>query len=52
MEDEWILSGYCKTIDSSRTVIVEDGEPDCLFDVCPHANDCPIAKNIREAMER
>ena len=51
MESEVILSGYCKCIDGSRTVMVEDGEPDCLFTTCPHTNDCPIAKNIRQLQE-
>ena len=48
MESEVILSGYCKCIDSSRTVLVEEGEPDCLFDTCPHAAGCPIAEKIRQ----
>ena len=26
---EQILSGYCRTIDASRMVLVEDGEADC-----------------------
>lgn len=47
MEEELILNGYCKTLDASRTVIVEDGEPDCLFLQCPHNNDCPLAEKIR-----
>ena len=51
MESEVILRGYCKCIDGSRTVIVEDREPDCLFATCPHAADCPIAKNIRQLKE-
>ena len=52
MEQEIVLSGYCKYIDSSRTVIVEDSEPDCLFDTCPHAPNCPIAQNIRQLSEK
>lgn len=46
MEREMILSGYCKCMDGSRTVIVEDGEADCFYPDCPHAPDCPIAKSI------
>ncbi len=52
MEQEIILSGYCKCIDSSRAVIVEEGEPDCLFDTCPHAADCPIGKKIIQILEQ
>ena len=29
---EQILSGYCRTIDASRIVLVEDGEADCDFE--------------------
>ena len=29
---EQILSGYCRTIDASRMVLVEDGEADCDFE--------------------
>ena len=51
MEQEYIVSGYCKTIDGSRTVMGEEGEPDCLLPDCPHAPNCPIAKAIRETQE-
>ena len=46
MESEMIVSGYCRQLDSSRTVMVEDGEADCLYPDCPHAANCPIAENI------
>ena len=50
--DEMILSGYCRCIDGSRTVLVEieDGKcyPDCAYGNCPHAQSCPIAQKIRE----
>lgn len=48
METEVVLSGYCKCIDGSRTVIVEEGEPDCLYPDCPHAPGCPLARSIKE----
>ena len=44
--DEIIVSGYCRAIDGSRTVMVEEGEADCFFPDCPHAADCPIAKQL------
>ena len=46
MESEMIISGYCRQLDSSRTVMVEDGEADCLYPDCPYAANCPIAENI------
>ncbi len=50
--DELILSGYCRCIDGSRTVMVEweDGKacPDCAYETCPHTQSCPIAAKIRE----
>ncbi len=46
MESEIILSGYCRQLDSSRTVMVEDGEADCLYPDCPYAANCPIAETI------
>lgn len=53
MEQEAFISGYCRQLDSSRTVTVEtDGstfaEADCLFETCCHAPSCPIAEKIRE----
>ena len=53
MEQEYFRSGYCRCIDSSRTVeiIVEDGtvtETDCLYPHCIHRSSCPIAKEINE----
>jgi hypothetical protein len=48
MEEEIILSGYCRCLDASRTVMVEDGEADCLYENCPHKASCNIAKEIAE----
>lgn len=48
MEEEIILSGYCRCLDASRTVLVEDGDPDCLFESCPHKGSCDLAKKIAE----
>ncbi len=49
MEQELFLSGYCRMIDSSRTVAVEDGQADCSFDSCVYATECPIGKQITAA---
>jgi len=53
VEDEKFLSGYCRQIDGSRTVTVEldDGmitQVDCSYVICPHRQNCPIAKQINE----
>lgn len=51
MEQEYFLTGYCRTTDQSRTVTVEihNGvltEVDCCFENCIHAPSCSIAKEI------
>ena len=53
METERFLSGYCKALDGSRTVLAvyEDGvltEIDCAYPSCPHAPGCPIARQLTE----
>ena len=54
--DEVILSGYCRSIDASRTVMVEEeaGEwfADCAFGACLHEAACPLAEKIREIKKR
>ena len=47
MEEEKIITGYCRQLDGSRTVIVEEGEADCLYPDCPHAANCSIAKELK-----
>ena len=49
---ETVLSGYCRTIDGSRMVLIEDGEADCDFDTCAYRDVCEIGKRIRELEER
>lgn len=51
MEQEVFISGYCRAMDGSRTVmaVIEDGqltEVDCDFGTCPHRPNCPIARRI------
>ena len=48
MEEEIIISGYCRCLDASRTVMVEDGEEDCQYETCPHKASCELAKQITE----
>ena len=51
MEQEVFLSGYCRQLDGSRTVTVEDGEPDCLYERCDHQNTCSIAQKITQLLK-
>lgn len=50
--DEMILTGYCRSTDSHRMVMVEkDGGKwyaDCCYGNCPYEANCEIAKKIRE----
>ncbi len=48
---EEFITGYCRCLDQSRMVLVEDGEPDCEFVNCPHAMNCKIAEKIRQLQE-
>ena len=53
METETFFSGYCRQLDSARTVevIAEDGritEVDCCYGNCFYEANCPIAKEIHE----
>lgn len=52
MEQEHILSGYCRALDQSRIVIAvtENGaltEHDCDYPHCPHTQSCLIAQQLR-----
>ena len=56
MEEEYFISGYCRTLDDSRMVTVEtDGtrvtDVDCCYGSCPHAPNCEIAHRIRQIVE-
>lgn len=50
MEDEIILSGYCRCLDASRMVTVEREDAtwtaDCQFGSCPYEGACKIAEEI------
>lgn len=53
MEKECFFTGYCRQIDSSRTVCVYicDGsisEIDCAYHSCIYAPGCQIGKQIKE----
>ena len=50
--DEVFVSGYCRAIDSSRTVTAEaydsQWEADCAWPDCPFAQNCPVAIELNE----
>ncbi len=51
MEDEKIITGYCRSLDQSRMVTVErtDGRienVDCSYGRCPYESNCQIAQAI------
>ena len=48
---ETVLSGYCRTIDGSRMVLIEDGEADCDFDTCAYRDVCQIGQQIARLQE-
>lgn len=57
MEQELFCSGYCRMLDSSRTVtiLIENGilaEIDCNFENCIYASSCPIAQQIAAALKK
>lgn len=51
MSEEKLISGYCRTQDQSRMVMVEYTpqellDVDCDYGSCPFAGSCEIAKAI------
>ena len=51
---EKFISGYCRALDKSRMVTVEqeDGETtiDCAYENCPHKPVCQIGKQITQLL--
>ena len=45
---EEFITGYCRCLDKSRIVLVEDGEADCEYENCPYKDTCQIGKRITE----
>lgn len=52
MEEEYMISGYCRCTDQARTVLLEwtgDGwESDCGYPGCTFQGECPVAVRLRE----
>ena len=49
---EEFITGYCRALDKSRIVLVEDGEADCAYENCPYQANCEIGKRITEILEQ
>lgn len=57
MEEELFFTGYCRVLDSSRTVcaVTVDGkleEADCSFGGCPYEAGCSIGQKLSELKDR
>ena len=57
MEEEIFYTGYCRQIDSSRTVVLvkENGElaeVDCNYETCLFSGSCTIGKAITQSLEK
>ena len=52
MELEEFITGYCRALDSSRTVLLElaadEYTADCSYGSCPYEAGCAIAEKIRQ----
>lgn len=52
LEDEVILTGYCRCLDCSRMVTAEkEGDgffADCSYGSCPYQDGCTIARRLEE----
>ena len=53
---EEFISGYCRMLDKSRMVTVEDEDGeitiDCAYENCPHRPVCQIAQRITALLEK
>ena len=57
MEEERIITGYCRQLDQSRmvTIEVEDGkltECDCCYGGCVYESNCTVAQQISNACSK
>ena len=53
--NEYFFSGYCRQLDSARTVevVTENGqleEIDCCYGQCTFQTSCPIAQRVEELL--
>lgn len=45
---EEFVTGYCRVLDSARTVLVDldDRCADCCYPDCAYVGECPVAEKI------
>ena len=52
MEEEYMVSGYCRCTDQARTVLLEWSgtawESDCSYPHCTFQGECPVAARLQE----
>lgn len=50
---EEFVTGYCRTLDGARTVLVDLDErcADCAYPCCPYAGECPVAAKIAQLLQ-
>ena len=52
MEEEIIVTGYCRALDQSRMVTAEcyegNWEADCAWPDCPYAPQCQVARKLSD----
>lgn len=50
---EEFVTGYCRVLDSARTVLVDLDEhcADCDYPACPYAVECPVAEKITHLLQ-
>ena len=57
MEEEKIISGYCRQLDQSRmvTIELENGrltDCDCCYGSCIYEPNCTVAQGITQALKK
>lgn len=51
MDEEYFISGFCRALDQTRTVTLEDGLADCDYPHCVHKDNCQIAQKMDELLK-
>lgn len=48
---EKFFSGYCRVIDSARTVTLDEDGADCRYPACDFAPECPVAAALAQEID-
>lgn len=51
---EKLISGYCRVLNAARTVLAdcEDRSADCRYPDCEYREECPIAAQLRDFLDK